>query len=215
MDILLNTLLSTPPAYCSDQHIVQMVCIQIIMLSYLLGLQRGISLQSRFQLIGRPIKKKLLCSSNVLPELTSSFSKRKLALIISYDGSGYYGLQMDPGSPLRTIESELEAALHRNGCILESNRGDLGKIQWSRSSRTDKGVHAACLCISAKFEIDLGWIQEDKKLPRLKSLLNTVLPPEIRVLSVVKVNQGFQARTACSWREYEYLLPTRLVALVT
>jgi tRNA pseudouridine(38-40) synthase len=183
----------------------------LVMLNCLLGLHHGISLHPRIQYIGRPIRKSLQCSSNFLPEITSSFSKRKLALIISYDGSGYYGLQMDPGSPLRTIESELEAALFSNGCILESNRGDLGKIQWSRSSRTDKSVHAACLCISAKFEIDLDWIQEDKKLPHLKGLLNTVLPPEIRVLSVVKVNQGFQARTACSWREYEYLLPTRLV----
>ena len=41
-----------------------------------------------------------------------------------------------------TVEGVLETAVFRAGGILESNMGALGKIGWSRSSRTDKGVHS-------------------------------------------------------------------------
>jgi len=40
------------------------------------------------------------------------------------------------------VEDVLQAALDAAGCILPSNFGNLQKIGWSRSSRTDKGVHA-------------------------------------------------------------------------
>lgn len=38
------------------------------------------------------------------------------------------------------IEGELEKAIHKAGGIRDSNFGDLQKIAWARSSRTDKGV---------------------------------------------------------------------------
>ena len=38
------------------------------------------------------------------------------------------------------IERELENAVFKAGGILESNFGNLHKIGWDRSSRTDKGV---------------------------------------------------------------------------
>lgn len=38
------------------------------------------------------------------------------------------------------IEGELEVALYKAGGIRDSNFGDLHKIGWARSSRTDKGV---------------------------------------------------------------------------
>jgi len=43
---------------------------------------------------------------------------------------------------IATVEGVLEAALFRAGCVLESNMGALEKLGWSRSSRTDKGVHS-------------------------------------------------------------------------
>jgi hypothetical protein len=43
---------------------------------------------------------------------------------------------------IATVEGVLETALFRAGCILESNMGALEKLGWSRSSRTDKGVHS-------------------------------------------------------------------------
>lgn len=38
------------------------------------------------------------------------------------------------------VEKELETAIFKAGGIRESNFGDLQKIAWARSSRTDKGV---------------------------------------------------------------------------
>lgn len=38
------------------------------------------------------------------------------------------------------IEKELETAMYKAGGIRDSNYGDLQKIAWARSSRTDKGV---------------------------------------------------------------------------
>jgi tRNA pseudouridine(38-40) synthase len=106
----------------------------------------------------------------------------------------------------------LELALYKVGCIATSNHPILSKIQWSRSSRTDKGVHAARLVISAKLEIDLKWLESpDDRAPRIVELLNEQLPADIRVHSCIKVNQGFRSRQACNWREYEYILPTDIL----
>lgn len=58
------------------------------------------------------------------------------------------GLQLQRGvEDITTIEAALEDAIGKAGGILESNRGALHKIDWSRSSRTDKGVHS-CSTVS-------------------------------------------------------------------
>jgi len=50
-------------------------------------------------------------------------------------------------SEVTTIEAELEQALAKAGRVLESNLGAHHKMGWSRSSRTDKGVHSlATVC---------------------------------------------------------------------
>lgn len=51
------------------------------------------------------------------------------------------------------IEGELEKAIFKAGGIRDSNFGDLHKIGWARSSRTDKGVSYTCVmfCISKIF----------------------------------------------------------------
>ena len=139
--------------------------------------------------------------------------KRKVALVLGYVGSSYYGLQMDPNSTLPTIESIVEAALGKLGCILPSNRRQLQKIGWSRSSRTDKGVHAARTVVSGKLEIDeRAWLKgRDSKAPSLAAMLNAELPPDIRCFAAAKMNQGFRARESCHFREYEYMIPLDLL----
>lgn len=91
-------------------------------------------------------------------------AKRKVAVFVAYVGStfrGMYfmlsdvqhicvvadtaavqGLQIQRDQPGGTVEDVLQQAIHAAGCILPSNYGNLQKIGWSRSSRTDKGVHA-------------------------------------------------------------------------
>lgn len=101
------------------------------------------------------------------------------------------------------MERELEAALYRVGSIADSNHKFLDKINWSRSSRTDKGVHAARLVISAKLLFSPDWLDDDE-YERFVRAVNDELPNDIRVFSCIKVNKGFYARGACSWR---YLSP--------
>ena len=142
------------------------------------------------------------------PVIAKISSKRKVALTLSYVGSNYHGLQIDVNNAVPTVEAEVEKVLHELGCISQSNFGDLTKIQWSRSSRTDKYVHSARLVISAKLEIPAIWTNEvDPTIDFLADRCNALLPADIRVLSACKVNQGFRAREACTWREYEYVMP--------
>ena len=60
--------------------------------------------------------------------------KKKVALLVAYNGEGYYCLQMQKEH--RTVESVLEEAIYKAGGITEANHGDLHKIGWQRSCRT-------------------------------------------------------------------------------
>ena len=50
------------------------------------------------------------------------------------------------------MEDALAAALVKVGAVTASNGKDLKKINWSRSSRTDKGVHALGGVVAFKCE---------------------------------------------------------------
>ena len=147
----------------------------------------------------------------VIPE-PKEISKRKVALTLAYVGSNYHGLQMDMGSSVPTVEAEVESALFKMGCITEANHLDLAKISWSRSSRTDKHVHCARVVISTKLEIPQKWFTEDaaRIFPLVKEI-NRLLPPDIRLISACKINSSFKSKEACSWREYEYVIPKSML----
>lgn len=80
--------------------------------------------------------------------------KRKVAMVAGYSGTGYSGVQLN--AHVHTIEHELRDAVFRVGAMRESNFEDLGKIDWSRSSRTDKGVHAGCIVVRGWLATRLG-----------------------------------------------------------
>lgn len=122
--------------------------------------------------------------------------KKKIALILSYNGTGYSGLQVNPGTT--TIESVLEDALHRAGGISDANAGDLKKIGWARTARTDKGVHAACNVVTLKLLMTENIIQ----------LANDLLPPRIRIMHCLKVGKTFNAKSAATSRTYLYIIPS-------
>jgi hypothetical protein len=87
----------------------------------------------------------------------SKLVKRKVAIVAGYLGTGYHGVQLNKDVP--TIENELRKAILSVGAMRESNFVDLGKIDWSRSSRTDKGVHAGCIVVRAAAPLSriLSW----------------------------------------------------------
>jgi tRNA pseudouridine38-40 synthase len=61
------------------------------------------------------------------------------------------GLQANRQLPeLATIEGVLETAIFKAGQITEANFGDFRKTKWSRSSRTDKGVHSLATVIGLR-----------------------------------------------------------------
>ncbi|OQR82135.1 ubiquitin fusion degradation protein [Thraustotheca clavata] len=134
--------------------------------------------------------------------------KVKAALVSGYLGTGFHGVQLQEHNNVPTIEQELRNALFAAGCISESNYADMAKIGWSRSSRTDKGVHASCIVFSAKLLVDEDSIDESTgRLIGLPEALNKHLPDTIRMFTATKVHRSFRAREDCLLREYEYFLP--------
>ncbi|KAG7831617.1 hypothetical protein KL920_001137 [Ogataea angusta] len=123
--------------------------------------------------------------------------KKKVACYLSYCGTGYHGMQMNP--PAKTIEGDLFDAFVKAGAISKNNSNDLKKSSFMRAARTDKGVHAAGNVISLKLII------ED---PDLVEKINSYLPEQIRFWGYERVNKSFDCRKVCSSRIYEYLMPT-------
>ncbi|KAL6507011.1 hypothetical protein OROHE_022146 [Orobanche hederae] len=142
------------------------------------------------------------------------FRKKKVVMRVGYVGSDYRGLQIQRDEHgLSTIEGELEKAIFRAGGIRESNFGDLHKVRWARSSRTDKGVHSLATMISLKLEIpDFAW-DNDPNGFALASYVNSYLPENIRVFSILPSQRSFDARKECSIRKYLYLLPAEIIGV--
>ena len=118
-------------------------------------------------------------------EKTASVTVR-YALVVEYDGTHYFGFQLQADQP--TIQSELEKAL-------KSLTGE--HIRISASSRTDTGVHAYGQVISFK---------TNAKLPLEAYVhgLNHHLPADIAVKEAYPVKLDFDARRMASSRVYTY-----------
>ncbi len=123
--------------------------------------------------------------------------KRKVAVMIGYAGTGYYGMQISHDR--KTIESDLFAAFVAAGAISKVNASDVKKSSLARCARTDKGVHAAGNVISLKLII------EDEAVVQK---INENLPPQIRVWGIQRTNNAFNCYQQCDSRWYEYLMPS-------
>ena len=130
--------------------------------------------------------------------------KRKYAVCFGYLGSRYQGLQINADA--ETIEKMLEKALLLAGGISEENFGNIHKISWSRTARTDKGVHALSQCCAMKLNFPLGHEEEFRKAA------NSFLPEDIQIHYIQKVAKTFNGKFCCSGRRYHYLLPTYLLS---
>ena len=108
-------------------------------------------------------------------------------ITFAYDGSKYKGYQKQPR--VKTIQGELERALK------EINNDK--QVDISASGRTDAKVHAYNQ--KAHFDLDIK-ITCDK----LKQALNSLIPGDIYVKSVVEVKDDFHARFNVKAKEYLY-----------
>ncbi|MBT2681176.1 tRNA pseudouridine(38-40) synthase TruA [Bacillus sp. ISL-35] len=117
----------------------------------------------------------------------------RIKCIISYDGTGFYGYQVQPGK--RTVQSELEKALEK------LNKGT--SIRVSASGRTDAGVHARGQVIHFDTMLEI-------EPARWQIALNSLLPDDIAVHSVELARPDFHARFDAVGKEYRYfLLPSK------
>lgn len=150
--------------------------------------------------------------------MSSSAPKRKRAVLFGYDGSAFAGSQSQRNertldAPIDTVEDALHLALFRAGGISPDNFSSLQKINWTRSSRTDRGVHAATQLVCAKLMIPHG--EEDAATGSVSrqdehafcTAVNSFLPESIRVYRVQRVQGAFNARHCTDSRRYSYLLP--------
>ncbi len=107
-------------------------------------------------------------------------------LSLSYDGTDFYGWQRQPDK--RTIQGVLEESLTK---ITRK------KIHVAGAGRTDAGVHAQEQVANFKANLSL----KDDELFRA---LNSLLPNEIRVNSLKKVDVDFHARKMAKSKIYQY-----------
>ena len=111
----------------------------------------------------------------------------KYLMTFSYNGTYYDGYQIQNNK--NTIQGIIEEKLTK----INSNN----KVKISASGRTDKGVHA----INQKAHFILNKeINENK----LKNSLNKLLPDDIYVKEIIKVNNEFHARFDVVKKEYIY-----------
>ena len=111
---------------------------------------------------------------------------RRILLTIEYDGSEYFGFQLQ--NDKNTIQSEIEKALF----LLCGN-----EIRITGGSRTDRGVHAYGQ--TAHFDTDFNI-----KPAKFREALNRFLPSDIRIIESREVDAGFHSRFDARRKTYRY-----------
>lgn len=120
----------------------------------------------------------------------SSRNERRIKLTLHYDGSNFFGWQVQPN--VRTVQAELEAALSR---LTNRPTGVIG------AGRTDRGVHATGQVASTL--VPERWTPE-----ALRKALNAVLPADIWVAAAEEVEPDFHPRFDAVARSYRYRVGT-------
>lgn len=110
----------------------------------------------------------------------------KYLLNLSYNGSKYYGYQIQKNEV--TVEGELEKIISK---IFNEN------INLIASSRTDKGVHA--INQYATFDSD-----KEINVNRLRHSINSMIDESIYIKKIKKVNNNFNVRHDVIKKEYIY-----------
>jgi tRNA pseudouridine38-40 synthase len=113
---------------------------------------------------------------------------RLIRLCIEYDGTGYRGWQTQREG--RTVQDVVADAVHRL-------TGE--KPRLTGASRTDAGVHALGQVAAFATESALG-------AGVIMRALNSMLPPDIRVLEAADADNAFHPRYSARQKRYFYLL---------
>ncbi|AFL87837.1 pseudouridylate synthase I [Terriglobus roseus DSM 18391] len=119
---------------------------------------------------------------------------RTYRLSIAYDGTDFFGWQVQPGLP--TIQGSLATAVREvtGETVLPQGSG-----------RTDTGVHASAQAVSLNLQANIP-------ADRLLRALNRRLPASIRIVSLVDAPPHFHARAGVLDKTYEYRIFQRRLA---
>lgn len=115
-------------------------------------------------------------------------------LHLAYNGSSYFGWQIQPEHPSvqDTLENCLSLLLHRE------------RIAITGCGRTDTGVHASCFY--AHFDVEDAF--SPTECERIKDQLNNFLPKDIVIYKMFAVKENAHARFDAESRTYQYLIST-------
>ncbi len=113
---------------------------------------------------------------------------RNIKLTISYDGTNYFGWQIQP--QFKTVQQTIEKTL---SLILQE------KIRISGASRTDAKVHA-------KHQIANFHTNKEFTCSKLLMSLNKLLPLDIRILKVENVCNDFHSQKNAVSKTYRYYI---------
>lgn len=112
----------------------------------------------------------------------------RIKLLLAYDGTDFCGWQHQGG--VRTVQSDVEAAIAKV----------VGQpVHVQAAGRTDSGVHALGQC--AHFDIPAHFAH----VPWGKAL-NSLLAPDVRVVSAAVAEPGFHAQFSARSKIYGYTL---------
>ena len=115
--------------------------------------------------------------------------RRNIRLLLSYDGTDFFGWQSQGEDRQRTVQGTIEKALEK---LHKTHVTLIG------SGRTDTGVHAAGQ--TANFYTSIQSMEAARFVPALNSLL----PHDVRVLEARETCQDFHARFDARQRTYRY-----------
>jgi len=108
--------------------------------------------------------------------------------ICTYDGTLFHGFQVQSNS--RTVQKDIEKVIFK---IIKV------KTNIYSSGRTDAGVHAFGQVFH--FDSDIELSEGD-----MKNALNSILPRDIYITDVEKVDESFHSRYDAKAKEYHYLI---------
>jgi tRNA pseudouridine38-40 synthase len=113
---------------------------------------------------------------------------RYFKLTIAYDGTDFYGWQIQLNKP--TVQGEIVSVLRR---LTQEN------VQLHGAGRTDAGVHALGQVASFRTQSALS-------AGEFQRALNALLPPTIRIVDAEETGPDFSARWSAKGKIYRYRL---------
>ena len=125
-----------------------------------------------------------------MTEAATSPEMQRVALVVQYLGTHFYGWQRQPRH--RTVQAELEDAI----ATVTGRR-----VVVHAAGRTDTGVHAAAQVVH---------MDVPSQIPphRWMSVLNGRLPQDMVIRAAAPVSATWHARFSATWRRYRYTLYT-------